>query len=429
MVARRHDETPALPASHGNETKMSNDRWMYRLCSSEFGPVEFENIVELANNGYLGKEDFVRGPRGDWKPAGEIVGLFSEDSTAEKGGPAPEQGTTAQSSIELPSIASESSAARVVTPADRATLPTAGPSREKSIGPRPLTVPPAAGTTSNPAKAQAPQAKQPAMRDVLASMLDSLEPADDNPQQQPHSGHVSPQRITQNSSEKPQALVVADASTTPATGASPASSATPTPRPVVSPAETTNASREAPSTAQPTAQNSTPAKAVPAPSATATPTPSRPSPVFIPQSRRSFKFDPDVIKKVLGTVAAIAVMVGVGFVAKSALGGKSASGNVVENHWGQTAQLVDQLFKVVESGDPSRLPKFANVAGQRSREIVERLQSLKSSGQNIDPMLTEAILEIHLEAIPPLMQADGLTPENVARLKEAFDAAKATAEG
>lgn len=55
------------------------DEWFYKTLGQEWGPVSFDEIVELAKAEQLAPSDEVRGSRdAPWVPAGSIVGLFPE---------------------------------------------------------------------------------------------------------------------------------------------------------------------------------------------------------------------------------------------------------------------------------------------------------------------------------------------------------------
>lgn len=56
------------------------DNWYYSLFGSEFGPVSFETLCELAQTGQLAPDDLMKqGQDADWVAAGSIVGLFKDE--------------------------------------------------------------------------------------------------------------------------------------------------------------------------------------------------------------------------------------------------------------------------------------------------------------------------------------------------------------
>lgn len=424
------DYTETLPAiPPGTEIPMTDDRWSYQLCGAEFGPVPYESLVDLAQGGHLGPEDLVRGPKGNWKPAGDIVGLIPED--------------VAESAvIELPSIASEDSRARVVAPVDRAVLPTAGPSREQAIGPKPLQPVPRA-SEKTPAAAQQPAARQPStqqprtqqpksqqkpesMRDALSSMLASAETVSQSDASQ--QGNVSPQRsATKPIASKPAAgqPVNPVASTPKQPEQKPAASKPAEASPTANSESASSAAGDR-STAETPAP--TPAQTAPTPQPPQQPAPYR-RPVSIPSSKKGFDFDPDLVKKIGGGIAALVAVGVLVFFGRPLLAGSQPKANLVEAQWNQTDQMAVTLLQIVGAERKDQLPKFSVFAVERSRDIVARLQEATANGTNTDPLLSDEILKLHLEAIPPLMKPEGWTPENIQRLTAAYESAKSAAEG
>ena len=390
---------------------MSDDQWSYQLCGAEFGPVSFEMLAELAQTGNLGANDLVRGPKGNWIPASEIVGLVPDSSSEDLW-------------TELPSIAAETAISRVVSPKDRASLETLGPAREEAIGPQPLAIP---KTKSNSRPAAA---KPQSMTDALSSMLEDAESAEGH---SPAQGHISPQRAN---ASRPAA------SDQQATRASNSKSVTAQERPskpavahrVASEPETRSVSAGKSEVPIPTADATATSPAVPStppPSTVPQPIHSRtqqPRQQSIQQSR-GFDFDPEIVKKALAGVAACATLAAIVVFGKPLLAGSHDAPNIVESQWHQTDQLTKSLLAIVGSGDPSALPQFASFAATKTREIVERLDEADKAGTNIDPVLSDAIRKIHREAIPPLMTSEGWTPENIESLTLVYESAKVAAEG
>lgn len=373
---------------------MSDDRWMYRLYGTEFGPVPFESLADLAANGHIGPDDTVCGPAGRWQRAGDIVGLCPEPS---------EQ----PANIELPSIASEDSLARVITPADQASLPTLGPSRDQTIGPRSLTTPqkPNAPQKPNPRRPAAP--KPESMRDVLANMLENAESA--------------PNKSSAAAGEaaKPEHDDQEPATTAPK--AVPAPSVTQTPLASAPQPEPTADTTPAEPTPPPTQQSVQPsAQIASAP---------RPAPMPRPSSKRGFDIDPEVVKKIFAGVTAVAVLAAIVVFGRPLLARSGSTSNEIEVQWKQTNDLVSSLLQMAGSGDPERLQKFAETAGDRSQAIIDEIRKIRSAGNDIDPMLSDEILRIHESLIPPILSDGGLTPDNVQRLTEGYRSARTTAEG
>ncbi len=57
---------------------MASGQWYYTQNGQQSGPVSFYQLQQLANSGALKASDYVwTDGQEDWKPAGEIAGLFS----------------------------------------------------------------------------------------------------------------------------------------------------------------------------------------------------------------------------------------------------------------------------------------------------------------------------------------------------------------
>lgn len=62
---------------------MSEGQWYYTQNGQQTGPISFYQLQQLANTGTLKSTDYVwTDGQGDWKPASEVVGLFSGGSTS-----------------------------------------------------------------------------------------------------------------------------------------------------------------------------------------------------------------------------------------------------------------------------------------------------------------------------------------------------------
>lgn len=168
-----------------------------------------------------------------------------------------------------------------------------------------------------------------------------------------------------------------------------------------------------------------PTKETPA-TAASIPSPRHPAPWTPPNKQRDLSW----MKPAAIGVASVLLVAGLGYGAVSVIGsGASGSGNVVEREWAETQQLATVLLQTVTAGDPSGLPHFVQMAAPRSQAIITRLSSPASEANRIDPFLTDALLKIHQEAMPPLMNRDGWTDDNIAALKSAVASAKDAAAG
>ena len=58
-----------------------NDDWYCRSLGQEIGPLSFDELLAMVNNGEIAGDDSIRqGQRGQWERANEIAGLFSADA-------------------------------------------------------------------------------------------------------------------------------------------------------------------------------------------------------------------------------------------------------------------------------------------------------------------------------------------------------------
>ena len=70
------------PTDNSNQIKLpatepSNTEWFYRSGSIELGPLEFEEIAELAKSGTVGRDDYYReGTEGAWRLGEDVVQLL-----------------------------------------------------------------------------------------------------------------------------------------------------------------------------------------------------------------------------------------------------------------------------------------------------------------------------------------------------------------
>lgn len=373
----------------------NTDQWLYKLCGTEFGPVTFELLAECAAAGQLGMDDLVCGPRGNWQRAGDIVGLIPDEPAAE---------------FVLPSIAEESTAARVVRPVDAASLSTQGPSREEAIGPKSL----GAKSPAKPIHAAKP-VREESMQDAISSMLANAESVTSN--ETKSEGSIAPQRLAVQPkadvrSVEPAAVVKVAAIENHATVETPSDS-----EPVAATASSSSVAAVEPINASPNVTEPVSVAAQPIR-----------RPVSIPQSR-SPRFDPDVLKNVvLGLAGCVAVGLVV-FFGKPLLAGSGAAGNSIEMQWEHTQKLVESLIAASESNDQDAMLRFRRDFPSHSQKIVSRLQETKQAGRNTDPVLTDAILALHTEAIPKfLADAEG-SPETKLALQNAIQEAEEAGEG
>lgn len=370
------------------------DQWLYKLCGTEFGPVTFELLAECAASGQLGPDDEICGPRGNWQRAGDIVGLIPDEPADE---------------FVLPSIAEESTAARVVRPADAASLSTRGPSREGAIGPKSL----GAKKPAKPVLAEKP-VREESMQDAISSMLANAESVTSN--ETKTEGSIAPQRLA----------VPSKASVKPV---KPAAVSKEAPRPneaaVNVSAKSEPVVEKAVGRPQPTDESIDASPKFSAPVNIAAQPLRRP--VSIPQSR-SPRFDPDVLKKVMFGLAGCVAIGLVVFFGKPLLAGSGSGGNPIEVQWEHTRKLVQSLVAASESNDPDAMLRFRRDFPAHSQKIVSRLEETKDA-RNIDPVLTDAILILHLEAIPSFLAGTESSPEAKHALQRAIKGAEEAGEG
>ncbi|HVW03179.1 MAG TPA: DUF4339 domain-containing protein, partial [Planctomycetaceae bacterium] len=56
-----------------------SQEWYCTIIGVEFGPVTWDDVVQMAADGQLSPDDTIRqGTTGDWQPAKEISGLFDQ---------------------------------------------------------------------------------------------------------------------------------------------------------------------------------------------------------------------------------------------------------------------------------------------------------------------------------------------------------------
>jgi len=61
---------------------MAEGQWYYTQNGQQTGPISFYQLQQLANTGGLKSSDYVwTDGQGDWKPAGEIAGLFAGNTS------------------------------------------------------------------------------------------------------------------------------------------------------------------------------------------------------------------------------------------------------------------------------------------------------------------------------------------------------------
>lgn len=83
---------------------MAEGQWYYTENGRQKGPISFYQLQQMANSGSLRMTDYVwTEGQGDWKPAGEIAGLFGSGATVPPSPSGPQHGSMAGQDLVLPS--------------------------------------------------------------------------------------------------------------------------------------------------------------------------------------------------------------------------------------------------------------------------------------------------------------------------------------